>query len=297
MVDFDDDVRLDTGQVSDRRGRRLGGRGLAIGGGGAGGLVVLALVLISAFTGGGGNLGGLAALEDGTVGGGVPGPVAEECRTGADADRREDCRVVAFVNSVQAHWRDVFARRGARYRPATTVFFSGSTDSGCGAADSSVGPFYCRADGRVYVDLGFFGELRDRFGAQGGPFAQGYVIAHEYGHHVQNLTGVLDRVGRDRGTGPQSAAVRSELQADCYAGVWAAGAVRTGFITRLTQQDVDDALSAAAAVGDDRIQSRVQGRVTPESWTHGSAAQRGQWFRRGLSSGDPGACDTFSGPV
>lgn len=301
MVDFDDDVRLDPGQVEDRRGRggRLPGGRVAIGGGGGGILVLLiALLLGSGVLGGGGGLGGLGALDGELTGGTAPAgtDLAEACRTGADADRREDCRIIAFVNSIQTHWRSDFARRGERYAPADTVFFSGQVTTGCGAAGSEVGPFYCPPDRRVYIDLGFFRELQDRFGARGGPFAQAYVLAHEYGHHVQNLTGVLDRAGGG-GTGPESAAVRTELQADCLAGVWAANAVRTGFVTGLSGTDVAEALDAAAAVGDDRIQERVTGQVIPEGWTHGSSASRQRWFTTGLRAGSPSACDTFRGPV
>jgi hypothetical protein len=176
------------------------------------------------------------------------------------------------------------------------VFFTDATQTGCGHATSQVGPFYCPLDHNVYIDLGFFEELRTRFGASGGPFAQAYVIAHEYGHHVQNLLGTLDRA-RSTATGPESGAVRTELQADCYAGVWAANAVATGFIEELTQADINDGLDAAAAVGDDRIQEASQGQVNPERWTHGSSEQRRRWFSRGYENGKPAACDTFSGSI
>ncbi|MGE0228885.1 MAG: neutral zinc metallopeptidase [Dehalococcoidia bacterium] len=299
---FDDDAQLDTSQVEDRRGRRLGGRG-GLAAGGAGGLVAVIIGVIVALSGGGGD-GSLALspqleqLLNQTAGTGseVPSTLADDCRTGADANAREDCRIVAVVNSVQAWWEAEFEAAGQRYSPAQTQFFVDQTVTGCGAASSAVGPFYCPPDGKVYIDLGFFDELRSRFGASGGPFAQAYVIAHEYGHHVQNLTGDLDRIGEDR-SGPASAAVRSELQADCLAGVWAHNAVGTGFIEELTPEAIADALDAAAAVGDDRIQSSIQGSVNPESWTHGSAEQRQHWFARGYDQGARASCDTFSGSI
>ena len=266
---------------------------MALGGGGIVTLiVVLAIVLLGGNPVGGGGLGPLDDLAGQTAGTGPPAATLEDCQTGQDANEREDCRILAVINSVQAYWTKALRN----YEPARTRFFDGSVSTGCGAASSSVGPFYCPRDRYVYIDLGFFDELESRFGASGGPLAQAYVLAHEYGHHVQNLTGVLDRA-TSGDTGPQSDAVRVELQADCYAGIWVANAKRTGLIEEITRRDVQDALSAAQAVGDDRIQEKVQGRVTPESWTHGSAEQRQSWLVRGIESGSPNSCDTSSGRV
>jgi uncharacterized protein len=296
MPDFRDEAKLDTSQVEDLRGRRVGRGGLAVGGGGIGIIVTLLIIFLGGnVTGGDGGLGDLGNLAGQSAG--TPAAnseLAQECRTGADADVREDCRIVGYVNSIQSYWTDAFSGDGREYTLARTRFFTDAVQSGCGAASSAMGPFYCPADQYVYIDLGFFDELRSRFGAQGGPFAQAYVIAHEYGHHVQNLLGVLDG---PQDQGAESRAVRVELQADCFAGVWASNAVETGFITQLSQADIADALDAAAAVGDDRIQEAIQGRVTPESWTHGSSEQRQEWFRTGYESGNPGACDTISGDV
>jgi len=286
-VDFNDRARLDTSQVSDVRGRRGGGKGLAVGGGGlgiVGLLIALALGINPADLAGGGqdSLGGASQSTS---------DIDQRCQTGADADRDEDCRVVGIVNSVQTFWQGEVQG----YQPATTQLFSDATTTGCGSATSAVGPFYCPADSGIYLDLGFFEVLRTQYGASGGEFAQAYVIAHEYGHHIQNLTGQSAKVQEsgDR-EGPQSGSVRLELQADCYGGAWAANAVETGFLTAVTDADIAEGLSAASAVGDDRIQERSSGRVDPESWTHGSAEQRKKWFRTGLSSGDPAKCDTFA---
>src|SRR5215204_5292367 len=288
MVRFRKGGRLDPGQVTDVRGRG-GGRmgmplpGVAAGGGGIGLLVLLAVVAINVLSGGGGGLGALEPLDDRTTGGGQ----AAQCTRTEQANEREDCRIVGFVNSIQDYWSG--ALRG--YQPANTTFFTSSVNTGCGYATSDVGPFYCPNDKKVYIDLDFFDDLKSRLGAQGGPFAEAYVLSHEYGHHVQDLVGTLTGGTNEQGATGRS--VRTELQADCYAGVWANHAIQTGYIVDLGAQDIARGLDAAAAVGDDRIQARTRGQVDPETWTHGSSAQRQHWFSVGYKSGKPGACDTF----
>ncbi len=291
---FNEGAELDTSQVSDLRGA---GSSLAVGGGGLG-ILGLVVYLVMQFTGGGGTAGaGFGDVgRDQQVGSEA---IGEKCRTGADANREADCRAVALINSIQSYWNTQFEASGTRYQESQTNFFAGGVQTGCGSASSATGPFYCPADGEVYIDLNFFTELQQRFGATGGPFVEGYVLAHEYGHHVQNLLGTSDRAGG--GTGPRSDSVRLELQADCYAGAWANHATSTPtesgepLITGVTQSDVNAALDAAARIGDDFIQRELGGgQVDTTQFSHGSSAQRQKWYTTGFQSGDPARCDTFA---
>ncbi|MFI6787782.1 neutral zinc metallopeptidase [Nonomuraea sp. NPDC050383] len=275
-MDFRDDVNLDSSQVEDVGGSGGGGGGggfpggMVLGGGGIVTLIVAVVVFLLNNAGGGGGGGEPAQRQPASN-------LSQECKTGKDADQSEKCRVIGVVNSIQDYWKDEVSG----YRSAKTILYSGGVRTACGAADSSVGPFYCPGDQRVYLDLSFFDDLHSRFGAKGGPFAQAYVIAHEYGHHVQNLTGALEGGG----------SVATELQADCYAGVWAKNAIDTGFYDKpFTDTDIAEALDAAAAVGDDRIQQRTQGRVDPDSFTHGSSEQRVNAFKQGYGTGQPKSC-------
>ncbi|MHA6792026.1 KPN_02809 family neutral zinc metallopeptidase [Pseudonocardia bannensis] len=306
---FDENADLDTSQVDDLRGSGGGGGGgplggrVALGGGGLGIVGLILYFLISQLGGaGGGGLalpGGLSGVGSGQTADNTQ--IAQSCRTGADANNRLDCEVTAVVNSLDGYWTDAFARSGSTYRPPRINFFSGSVNTGgCGGATSDVGPFYCPADAEVYIDLSFFQELETRFGAEGGPFARAYVIAHEYGHHVQNLLGTNRRV-QAGDSGPTSGSVRLELQADCYAGAWANHATTvptaTGrtLITDVTRADVAAALDTAQRIGDDYIQSRLGGgQVNESQFTHGSSAQRERWYTIGLQTGDPARCDTFA---
>ena len=303
---FEEGADLDTSQIDDLRG---GGGGLPLGGRvvlGGGGLGVVGLIMFLLISQLGGFGGGPVPLPSGS-GTASPGQVADtsqlaaSCRTGRDANSRRDCEIVAVVNSLDAFWSDQFARSGMTYQPPRLNLFSGAVrTNGCGSATSAVGPFYCPADREVYIDLSFFQELETQFGARGGPFARAYVIAHEYGHHVQNLLGTSSRV-RPGSTGPTSGSVRLELQADCYAGVWARHASSTPtasgkpLIVDVTREDVAAALDTAARIGDDYIQTRIGGgRVDESQFTHGTSAQRERWYTTGFRTGDPASCDTFA---
>lgn len=302
-MDFNEGANLDVGQVRDLRGAGgVGGR-VAAGGGGLGVVGMIIYFLLSQFGGGLGGGGGLGAGGLGALGSGeqvTANDLSSECRTGADANQNHDCAVVAIVNSIQDYWTNAFSRSGTTYREATTTFFSDGVNTACGAADSSIGPFYCPADQGVYLNLSFFEDVLQRqFGAEGGLFTEAYVLAHEYGHHVQNLLGRSGSVDHND-TGPTSGLVRLELQADCYAGVWAKNATTTPtesgepLISNITQGDINSALDAAQHIGDDFLQRKVGGGQVDESkFSHGTSAQRERWFTTGLQSGDPTACDTF----
>ena len=269
--------------VEDRRGMSVGGAGLKLGGGG------LLLILVLSVLTGTNPLDLLSSLEDASPPAVSSGP---ERKPPADDPQADFIRAV--LGDIEDTWGKLFDQGGGTYEAPRLVLFNGAVDSACGQASSAVGPFYCPPDRKVYLDLQFFRELSDRFGAPG-DFARAYVVAHEVGHHVQNLLGTSDRVQRQRSRMDQAAAnalsVRLELQADCYAGVWGYYAARRNI---LEPGDVESALAAASAIGDDRLQKQAQGYVVPESFTHGSSAQRVRWFRAGLESGDVRRCDTFS---
>lgn len=315
---FNENVQLDTSQVTS--GGRSGGSGGYGGGGnfpggmqvggGIGGLIVLILALVfggnvlggSGADGTGGTTQGQGSSLDPSqvaAGGAQSSSGFSQCKTGADANSNDQCLVIATVNSVQSYWTAVLPQWGRQYTDANTVLYSGQTQSACGTASNQVGPFYCPLDKLVYIDASFFQELQSQYGSDGGQLAKEYVIAHEYGHHVQDIFGLLNRAQQDP-QGAESGSVRLELMADCLAGMWVRDASTTKdangttFLKPITQRDIQSALSAASAVGDDRIQKAATGRVNPESWTHGSSAQRQKWFTTGYTSGDLNQCNTFS---
>lgn len=289
-----------SGNLRDQRGAgrtaRAGGMGLPIGaGGGIGSIVLIVAILILTQCVGGGGGGGFGVDDPfNQFPGAVPAATRDPDAPDPDADLVD---FVSFVlDDVQAFWITEFDRAGKTYQEAELVLFTDATQSGCGSATSATGPFYCPPDMTAYLDLEFFRELERRFGAPG-DFAQAYVIAHELAHHVQNVTGVSSEVRDLQARNPDDAnelSVRLELQADCLAGVWGASTRDRGI---LEPNDLEEGLTAAAAIGDDRIQKEATGTTDPETWTHGSSDQRVEWFRRGFDTGDPDRCDTFSGGI
>ena len=303
LDDFDPNIN-----VEDQRGSGGGGFGFG-GGGGGGGLLfgllpligsrfgcggIAVVLLLMAVFGGLGNLGGLVGGGGSPVATSRPGQAGTDTRSSCTLNPESRSACNAF-SSADRTWAALFQQQGREFQQPKLVFYDRSGQSGCGAAQSAMGPFYCPTDQGVYLDTSFFGELQNRFHASG-DFAQDYVIAHEFGHHIQNLLGTSDQVHtvQQRGseTEGNAASVRLELQADCYAGVWAAQNK-----TRIEPGDVQEGMTAARAIGDDTLQQETQGRVVPDSFTHGTSAQRMHWLQRGLETGDPAQCDTFSGAI
>jgi predicted metalloprotease len=288
----------DSSTVEDRRGFPGGRLGMA-----GGGLGLVGLLVALVFQALGGD-------QSGAGGGPSSGPAqsdpqpASHSRTQTTASLGGNCQgvtsdtdqgkfIVCVETNVQSFWRQELAKSGKGYEVSKLVLFTDRTESACGVASAATGPFYCPPDGKVYLDLGFFQELKTRFGAEGGDFAEAYVVAHEYGHHVQDLLGTQKKVRALQSSDPRERnpmSVRLELQADCFAGVWGHSAYGAGKVSRA---EIAQALDAASAVGDDRIQKEMRGRVNPETFTHGSSAERQKWFNAGMTNGDPNACDTF----
>ena len=270
-----------SGNVEDRRGIGVGG-GL-----GVGGIVIAVIAYFLGF-----DPGAAVNMAEQVA----PRQEAREAPKGAPADEMGQF-VAKILGSTEVVWGKIFQQSNGQYRAPTLVLFDGQVRSACGMAQSATGPFYCSRDEKLYIDLSFFRDLQTRFRAPG-DFAQAYVIAHEVGHHVQKLTGTFEKMEAARGRASQAegnrASVRMELQADCYAGVWG---YHAGIMNQLDSGDIAEALNAATAIGDDRLQKQTQGHVVPESFTHGSSEQRVRWFQRGVKSGRPKDCDTFSAPA
>ena len=305
-IEFDDD-RVDVGGVDDRRGGGggLGGLGGLGGGvipigGGAGIVGIVIYLLVSVLGGGGGSGAGIPGLDTGSANSTGQQESSEElqarCNEQGALDKYTDCRLIKVYDIAENTWKDEFSRRGLEYHTPRLAFFSGQTSTACGAASADVGPFYCPGDEEIYLDLDFLDQLQSQFGAEG-EFAQAYILAHEYGHHLQTLLGTEPKVRQAQQQNPDETnrlSVALELQADCYAGVWSNLADKQQSGIDLTQANIAEAQNAASAVGDDRIEQKAGQQVNPESWTHGSAAQRKQWFTTGYSSGDINSCNTFS---
>jgi len=291
-IDFDDQS-VDTSGVSDRRG--MGGP-IAVGGGGLGIVGLLVFVLISVLGGGNGVDTTQLVPQDGPVQGegAGTGDLEQRCNTEGAIQQYDDCFLVKVYNEINEVWTDEFARAGETYEQPGLTFFTQAVQTGCGTASSQVGPFYCPPDRSIFIDIGFLDQLQQEFGAEG-RYAQAYIMAHEAGHHLQTLFGTEQKVRASQQARPNAAnelSVAMELQADCYAGVWSRLADDRGNVS-VGEAELDQAIGAAEAVGDDRIQQKTQGRVDPESWTHGSAEQRRQWFLTGRRSGDVNRCNTF----
>ena len=287
---FNDNARIDTSKVQRRGG--AGRKTAMIGGGGA--LGVLVLFIASQLLGV--DLTPLAntmGVDTGQSSSSGQPSGLENCETGADANADDECRMAAAADSIDRFWET----QVNGYRSPQVVLYSDYTDSGCGTASAAIGPFYCPSDESIYMDTAFFSTLRNDYGASGGPLAQMYVLAHEWGHHISNLTGALSSVGRD--TGPASGSVRLELQADCYAGAWVRDASKVTdssgvpFLQPVSESEIADAMDAAATVGDDHIQQQAGQRVNPDSFSHGSSEQRQHWFQVGYQRGAL-SCDTFA---
>ena len=297
---FNPKADIGGGRVTDVRGGGGGGRmgNLPIGGITGGGIgttiIVIIIYVIVQFAGGGGGSG---------LGAGGPAETTDryaECRTGADANENADCARVAVALSLEGYWAEVLPQQtGKQLQPSQIVTFTGGATTGCGSAGSDVGPFYCPTDQTIYLDTTFFRDvLEGQLGGQGGDFVEPYVLAHEYGHHIQNLLGTMGQVRTQQG--PTSDSVRLELQADCYAGMWTRGATGTTdqsgtqIFDSIDESDISEALDSAKAVGDDRIQQAGGGDVNKEQWTHGSSEERARWFTTGFNATDIDECDTFA---
>ncbi|MGW4467736.1 KPN_02809 family neutral zinc metallopeptidase [Micromonospora sp. NPDC004704] len=298
-MELNENAEIDTSQVDDRRGSggSGGSGGFSLGGGG--GLVGVIVTVLVALVGGGFGLNALTGGDEQ----GDNTAIEQRCEA-PDALQQLDCRNTLYVNSIQSWWQRAMPEKFDKpYTESDTVFFEQAVNTGCGAADSGVGPFYCPADDLVYIDLSFYRQLAEQLGASG-EFAQPYVLAHEYGHHVQDLLGTEAQMRRQQASNPGQAnelSVALELQADCYAGAWAKNATGTAddrgekIFTSISDQDIKEGLDTAAAIGDDAIQERSGGQIDESSFTHGSSAQRQEWFRKGYDTGDPTACDTATG--